>query len=91
MSALASQAYVEPSHVALLVLGSFLVLLQAVRVALDRLCGIGLIGELAVGAIFGTSLGGILGEVEQQAFIALGYVGLLLIVFHGPRNTSRLD
>ena len=83
MSAAASQAYAEPSHVALLVLSSFLVLLNAVRVALDRLCGIGLLGELALGAIYGTPLGGILSDVEQQAFVSLGYVGLLLIVFHG--------
>jgi hypothetical protein len=47
----------------------------------------GLIGQIVVGLIYGVPLGNILDNHWQDTFIALGYFGLILIVFEG-RLTS---
>lgn len=49
----------------------------------DRLLYAGLLGEIVVGIIFGKPLGAILHDSWEQTFLALGYIGLLLIVFEG--------
>ncbi|CAI4213166.1 unnamed protein product [Parascedosporium putredinis] len=60
----------------------------------DWLAGIilraGLIGQIIVGLIYGVPIGDILPLDWQETFIALGYLGLILIVFEGGL-TVRLD
>lgn len=43
----------------------------------------GIIGNIAVGIIYGTPLANILEKDWQETFLALGYVGLILIIFEG--------
>lgn len=50
----------------------------------------GILGPIIVGIIYGEPLANILHLPWQEAFLALGYVGLILIIFEGGLN-SRLD
>lgn len=43
----------------------------------------GIIGQIAVGIIYGVPLANILEHGWQETFITLGYVGLILIIFEG--------
>lgn len=43
----------------------------------------GIIGQIAVGIIYGKPLADILEGPWQQTFLAVGYVGLILIIFEG--------
>lgn len=62
----------------------------------DWLAGVilraGLIGQIIVGLIYGVPIGNILPLDWQETFIALGYLGLILIVFEGrQRRPSRAN
>lgn len=50
----------------------------------------GIIGPIAVGIIYGKPLADILHETWQETFLAIGYVGLILIIFEGGL-TTRMD
>ena len=51
----------------------------------------GLIGQIIVGLIYGLPIGGDMIPIAwQEAFIALGYIGLVLIIFEGALAV-RLD
>jgi Kef-type K+ transport system membrane component KefB len=50
----------------------------------------GIIGQIAVGIIYGKPLADILHADWQSTFLALGYVGLILIIFEGGL-AARLD
>ena len=50
----------------------------------------GIIGPIAVGIIYGEPLGNILEHDWQQTFLAIGYIGLILIIFEGGL-TTRMD
>ncbi|CAI7671656.1 unnamed protein product [Penicillium bialowiezense] len=50
----------------------------------------GIIGQIAVGIIYGVPLANILEHNWQETFLALGYVGLILIIFEGGLGT-RVD
>ena len=50
----------------------------------------GIIGPFAVGIIYGVPLSNILEHNWQETFLALGYIGLILIIFEGGLST-RLD
>lgn len=43
----------------------------------------GIIGQIAVGIIYGVPLANILEHTWQETFLVLGYVGLILIIFEG--------
>lgn len=43
----------------------------------------GIIGQIAVGIIYGVPLANILEHNWQETFLVLGYVGLILIIFEG--------
>lgn len=43
----------------------------------------GIIGQIAVGIIYGKPLADILEMDWQKTFLAVGYVGLILIIFEG--------
>lgn len=76
-------SYHEPDIIQLLVLSSFLVLLQVSRHALDWLLSAGLLGELLLGCLYGSPVGGLLTSSWELTFLVLGYLGLILIVFQG--------
>jgi hypothetical protein len=78
-----SVPYEEPSHSTLLVLASFVLLVNGARVLFDAISHIGILGELAIGVIYGAPLAGWIERDVQAALIELGYLGLLAIVFHG--------
>jgi Kef-type K+ transport system membrane component KefB len=50
----------------------------------------GIIGPIIVGIIYGMPLADILLEVWQETFLAIGYIGLILIIFEGGL-TTRMD
>ncbi|GAA5995332.1 hypothetical protein JCM11641_006442 [Rhodosporidiobolus odoratus] len=75
--------YHEPSLPHLLALVALFYLVQLFRGIANALLGAGLLGEIAVGVILGSPLGNILGQETEQVFIAVGYIGLVLIVFEG--------
>jgi Kef-type K+ transport system membrane component KefB len=82
--------YETPSIVQLLTLGSFLVLLPAFKLMFKRLICAGILGPLVLGIIYGVPLAGILAREWQEAFLAIGYLGLILLIFEGGM-TTRLD
>lgn len=79
-----SLLYHEPDVVSLLVLSSFLYLLNVARVVFDSLIGAGLIGEIALGIVYEQA--GILPEAWREFLLVLGYLGLVLIVFEGVQS-----
>ena len=85
-----SFAYVEPTIISLLILSSFIYLLNVARSIADRLFHAGIIGEIIVGMIYATPLSNILKTEWEQTILDFGYLGLLLIVFEGGLET-RLD
>lgn len=50
----------------------------------------GIIGQIAVGIIYGKPLADILEMDWQKTFLAVGYVGLILIIFDGGLG-ARID
>lgn len=85
-----SFAYVEPTIVSILILSSFIYLLNVARSLAHRLCYAGLIGEILVGIIYAAPLSNILKTEWEQTILDFGYLGLLLLVFEGGLQT-RLD
>ena len=85
-----SFAYVEPTIISLLILSSFIYLLNVARSIARRLFYAGLIGEILVGIIYARPLANILKIEWQQTILDIGYLGLLLLVFEGGLET-RLD
>lgn len=76
--------YTEPTLPQLLTVASFLYLLQVFRWLADLLLSAGLLGEVALGIIYGSPLAGILDENWEKTWLVVGYWGLVLIVFEGP-------
>ncbi|OCF32066.1 hypothetical protein I316_06222 [Kwoniella heveanensis BCC8398] len=83
-----SFTYHEPSIPALLILSSWIYLLNLFGWISQHLLSAQLLGQILIGIIFGTPLAGWLEESWQDAFVAVGYVGLLLIVFEGGLSSS---
>lgn len=82
--------YEEPGINVILSLTSFLLLLNGVRFALDRLLYCGIIGEILIGVVWGLPVGGTawLTEGTQGAIQAFGYLGLIGLVFEGGLSTD---
>jgi len=78
-----SLPYEEPGIVTILVLSSFLLLLNAANYLLDKLVYCGLIGQILVGVAWGQPGAGWLSEEVQDAVMQLGYLGLILLVYEG--------
>jgi Kef-type K+ transport system membrane component KefB len=76
-------AYEEPHTAPLLILASYLWILNLSRWVFQYLVGAGLLGEILMGMIWGSPLAGWLQIEWQSTFVVLGYIGLLLIVFEG--------
>jgi Kef-type K+ transport system membrane component KefB len=83
-------AYHEPSTSHLLTLVSFLVFLPLSSALLQKLLHASLLGPLILGVIYGTPLANILPQEWQETFLALGYLGLIIIVLEGGL-TTRID
>ena len=81
-----SLAYHEPSLETLIILSSFLLLLNAVDHVLDSLIYCGLVGQIVVGMAWGTPGFGWLERSIEDAVMQLGYLGLILIVFEGKSS-----
>jgi Kef-type K+ transport system membrane component KefB len=79
-----SFAYHEPSSTQIVILLSFLLFLNLAGAFAQRFLSAGLLGQILVGIIYGTPLAGILEQSWEEAIVAVGYVGLLLVVFEGP-------
>lgn len=82
--------YHEPGIIDILVLISFFFFLPAFGWAFNKLTRASLIGQILLGVLYGTPVGNILKSYWQETFMALGYIGLILIIFEGGL-TVRLD
>lgn len=82
--------YEEPDVIGILVLVSFFFFLSVLGWAFDKAISASLIGHILLGILYGVPVGNILTTEWQETFLALGYVGLILIIFEGGL-TIRLD
>ncbi|KAL2858571.1 Cation/H+ exchanger [Aspergillus pseudoustus] len=82
--------YHEPSIVQVLVIISFFFFLSLAEWVSAKVIRAGIIGHIAVGIIYGKPLADILELEWQHTFVALGYVGLILIIFEGGLG-ARID
>ena len=87
-AAAAALPYQEPPIKTILILLSFLILLNAINHILDRLIYCGLIGQVLIGIAYGTPGAKWLSEGTQQTIVQLGYLGLILLVYEGGLNTN---
>ncbi|KAF2679590.1 Sodium/hydrogen exchanger [Lentithecium fluviatile CBS 122367] len=84
-----SLPYHEPGIVTILVLSSFLLLLNVVNSILDRLVYCGLLGQVLVGIAWGTPGAKWLPIEAEEFIVQLGYLGLILLVYEvGGLSTS---
>jgi hypothetical protein len=79
--------YHEPSIVTILILTSFLLLLNVVNHAMDRVTYVGLLGQVFIGIAWGTPGAKWLGLEAETVVVNLGYLGLLLLVYEGMLPT----
>ncbi|PWN39134.1 hypothetical protein IE81DRAFT_350430 [Ceraceosorus guamensis] len=82
--------YTEPDWVLLLIIAAFIVGLSLLHWALSATLYAGLLGQLLLGAVFGTPLLRLLPQTFEHTAQQLGYVGLLLLIARGGSET-RLD
>ena len=87
-AAVAALPYQEPSISTILILSSFLILLNIINHVLDRLIYCGLIGQVLIGVAFGTPGTKWLHVGTEQIIVQLGYLGLILLVYDGGLNTN---
>jgi hypothetical protein len=79
----ASFPYSQPKAVELLILLSFLFLLNVMRVIGDHFLCAGIIAEIVLGIVYGEPLSKILPSDWEGTFTVLGYLGLIGVVFEG--------
>jgi hypothetical protein len=79
----ASLPYHEPGIVVVLVSTSFLLLLNVLNAALDRLLYCGLLGQVLVGIAWGSPGAKWLSASVEETVVQLGYLGLILLVYEG--------
>ncbi|CUS22495.1 LAQU0S05e06678g1_1 [Lachancea quebecensis] len=84
----AALSYHEPDVLAILILASFLLILNVVGWALDNLIYCGLLGQIFIGVAWGSPGGNWLSLSIQQAVVQLGYLGLILLVYEGGLSTN---
>ena len=87
-AAVAALLYQDPPIKTILVLSSFLLLLNAINHVLDRHIYCGLIGQVLIGIAFGTPGTKWLARGTEQVIVQLGYLGLILVVYEGGLNTN---
>jgi hypothetical protein len=79
----ASLPYHEPGIVVILILTSFLLLLNIINAALDRLLYCGLLGQVLIGIAWGSPGAKWLSASMEETVVQLGYLGLILLVYEG--------
>ncbi|UPX12476.1 uncharacterized protein EKO05_0003022 [Ascochyta rabiei] len=84
----ASLPYHEPGIVVILVLTSFLLLLNVINAALDKVLYCGLLGQVLIGIAWGTPGAKWLSTQVEEVIVQLGYLGLILLVYDGGLHTS---
>lgn len=82
--------YHEPKIIDILVLVSFFFFLSSFGWVFSKIIRAGLIGQILLGVLYGAPVGNILHAAWQETFLAVGYIGLILIIFEGGL-TIRLD
>ncbi|CAE6422006.1 unnamed protein product [Rhizoctonia solani] len=85
-----SLPFTEPHTTTLLIVGSFIYLLNVIHELFQFLFGAGLVGQLVLGAIYCVPLGNILPIDIQTSIGTIGYLGLLLLIVEGGLD-ARLD
>ena len=73
----------------ILIIASFLLLLNAVHYVLDMIVYCGLVGQIFIGIAWGTPGANWLSADLQHSIVQLGYLGLILIVYEGERKTYQ--
>ena len=73
----------EPHIVSLLILSSFLLLLNVVNFILDHAIYCGLLGQILVGIAWGTPGAKLLAPELETTVAQFGYIGLILLVYEG--------
>lgn len=71
------------SVVEILIIISFFFFLSLAEWVSAKVLRAGIIGQIAIGIIYGKPLADILEMDWQKAFLAVGYVGLILVIFEG--------
>ncbi|KAJ4324149.1 hypothetical protein N0V94_001505 [Neodidymelliopsis sp. IMI 364377] len=84
----ASLPYHEPGIETILVLTSFLLLLNVVNAAVDKVLYCGLLGQVLIGIAWGTPGAKWLSTQVEEVIVQLGYLGLILLVYQGGLHTS---
>jgi Kef-type K+ transport system membrane component KefB len=87
----ASLPYHEPGIVTILIISSFLLLLNAVNYILDRIVYCGLVGQLFIGIGWGMPGANWLSAELQDSIVQLGYIGLILIVYEGKKKNPHKE
>ena len=85
---MAALPYQEPSIETILILSSFLFLLNVINNVFDRLIYCGLIGQVLIGVAFGTPGAKWLHNGTEQLIVQLGYLGLILLIYEGGLSTN---
>jgi hypothetical protein len=78
-----SLPYHEPGIVTILVYTSFLLLLNVINAALDKILYCGLLGQVLIGIAWGTPGAKWLTVSVEETIVQLGYLGLILLVYEG--------
>jgi hypothetical protein len=86
--AASSLPYHEPGIVTILVQTSFLLLLNIVNAALDKVLYCGLLGQVLIGIAWGTPGAKWLSVSVEETIVQLGYLGLILLVYEGMFSHS---
>ncbi|PSN58716.1 hypothetical protein BS50DRAFT_682663 [Corynespora cassiicola Philippines] len=84
-----SLPYHEPGIVTILIQTSFLLLLNIINFALDRVLYCGLLGQVLVGITWGTPAAKLLSSNVEEAVVQLGYLGLILLSISGLHTSFR--
>ncbi|KAK5086733.1 hypothetical protein LTS08_007146 [Lithohypha guttulata] len=82
--------YHELGIIEILIAVSFFTFLSLGEYISSKIIRANIIGSIVVGIIYGVPLANILPSAWQETFLALGYIGLILIIFEGGL-TARLD
>lgn len=72
----------------ILIIISFFFFLSLAKWVSAKTIQASIIGQIAMGIIYGVPLANILEKHWQETFLALGYVGLILIIFEGKNLTE---
>ena len=84
----AALPYQVPTIENILILSSFLFLLNVINNVLDRVIYCGLIGQVLIGVAFGTPGAKWLHNSTEEIIVHLGYIGLILLIYEGGLSTN---